>query len=237
MIKRIRTNLLPLVLLISGGVNAQDSSGRLNLFESVEQPANTQPQRRPRPNGSSVRPDANKPAFTLKGTSRVGDRYSAILEHSSGTAISVPLQVGVNTPVPGYADYRVASFSPGSVSLLLPDTDQCTESSALGIRCSQTGDVALLTLANGDPVVSQPAETDLLAQALSAASVDAEGETENAPATTNPFAALRATANGANPADGSSTPRIVAPRKIDPADVPPGKRVISTPFGDRLVDI
>ena len=55
---------------------------------------------------------------------------------------------------------------------------------------------------------------------------------------TNPFEALRNAQNsrvsGAgdeNPARGRFTPR-----RIDPADVPEGMRVIATPFGDRLVE-
>ncbi|MBT8146719.1 MAG: hypothetical protein KJN90_07680, partial [Gammaproteobacteria bacterium] len=54
---------------------------------------------------------------------------------------------------------------------------------------------------------------------------------------TNPFAALRARAlqNGDAPAPSASPRRSFTPRRIDPADVPPGMRVVSTPFGDRLV--
>ena len=52
----------------------------------------------------------------------------------------------------------------------------------------------------------------------------------------NPFAALRE-AQAENPAD-SSTRRGArfSPRRVAPEDVPPGMRVVSTPFGDRLVE-
>ena len=50
----------------------------------------------------------------------------------------------------------------------------------------------------------------------------------------NPFEAIRARAN--NP-DSNTDNNNFRPRRIDPDDVPPGMRIVSTPFGDRLVEI
>ena len=64
-----------------------------------------------------------------------------------------------------------------------------------------------------------------------------EAAEEAAEEPTNPFAALRARAveNGNAPEPATNSRRSFTPRRIDPADVPPGMRVVSTPFGDRLV--
>ena len=60
------------------------------------------------------------------------------------------------------------------------------------------------------------------------------GQEEGRDAPINPFEALRSRAqNGAPPPE---RPDRFQPRRIDPADVPPGMRVVSTPFGDRLVE-
>jgi len=58
-----------------------------------------------------------------------------------------------------------------------------------------------------------------------------------------PFAALSAAAAensagnaNASRAGGRNGADRFTPRRISPEDVPPGMRVVSTPFGDRLVD-
>ena len=50
----------------------------------------------------------------------------------------------------------------------------------------------------------------------------------------NPFETLRNRVQNGEPP--SERPGRFQPRRIDPADVPPGMRVVSTPFGDRLVE-
>ena len=53
----------------------------------------------------------------------------------------------------------------------------------------------------------------------------------------NPFDAIRRSAENGIPAPSRRGSEGFRPRRIDPADVPPGMRVVSTPFGDRLVEI
>ena len=63
-------------------------------------------------------------------------------------------------------------------------------------------------------------------------------DAEEAPG--NPFEALRQRAARGQRGDvvnPDEQNRRFRPRRIDPNNIPPGKRVVSTPFGDRLVDI
>ena len=51
----------------------------------------------------------------------------------------------------------------------------------------------------------------------------------------NPFEALLERASGQD--SDVDTTSSFEPRRIDPLDVPSGMRIVSTPFGDRLVEI
>ena len=52
----------------------------------------------------------------------------------------------------------------------------------------------------------------------------------------NPFEALRNGRRGDTLNPGTNGARFT-PRRIPPEDVPEGKRIVATPFGDRLVDL
>ena len=52
----------------------------------------------------------------------------------------------------------------------------------------------------------------------------------------NPFEALRAQQNNVSVSNRDGGNERFTPRRILPEDVPPGMRVVSTPFGDRLVE-
>ena len=74
-------------------------------------------------------------------------------------------------------------------------------------------------------------------ESSSAASQDAGaqniGELSAADSPDNPFEALLQRAANQNTDVEEST---FEPVRINPSDVPPGMRVVSTPFGDRLVE-
>ncbi len=230
---RLWTNsLVALTLTVNAApLTAQD----LTLFEEVEQPeasTNTSNQSRAvrRAQSSSIAPE-----FTLLGTSRIGDSYSAMLRHRDGEALSVKLAPDANTRIPGYSDYTVVQVESGSVSVRYPDNQPCQANEAQGVRCSSADNIAILGLVTAEPVARQ--ELIRLED-----SNNGDAGNDNAAATgeaedqgsRNPFEAIRAAArNGANPASGE--PRRFEPRRIAPEDVPEGMRVVSTPFGDRLV--
>ena len=57
---------------------------------------------------------------------------------------------------------------------------------------------------------------------------------EDAEAPINPFEAIARRSR--NPESDTTENQQFRPRRINPEDVPAGMRVVSTPFGDRLVE-
>lgn len=223
----ISVSIVPLLLLGTASV-AQD----LTLFEPVETPANggalgaaQAREQRNLPNG---------PAFTLLGTSRIGDRRRVRLLGSNGEVLVVEMSDNESTPIPDHIGYRIAAFESGKVTVSLPGDTPCVGASDKGVRCDSEG-MAELTLTTAAPiaVASAPVNGD-------GQPAQVEGAQEGQPE--NPFAAaLRAAAqNEANAQSGrpsrNNSERLEA-RRIAPEDVPPGMRVVRTPFGDRLVEL
>jgi hypothetical protein len=179
-----------------------------------------------------------EPEFTLIGTSRIGDRYSAILRNQDGSEVVVTTEMGRNTRIEGYGEYSVVDVGAGRVSVQFPSGSDCIEFRDQGVSCNGAANIASLELTRADPI-----PRPMITAGNGDTEVEDEGEVvvseEGAEEPENPFAALRARAlqrNGDAPVAPASAPRrSFTPRRIDPADVPPGMRVVSTPFGDRLV--
>ena len=200
----------------SGQVD-QNSQG-LSLFEGVEvtgggtSGANRMP-----------RETAAGPAFTLLGTSHIGGSYSAILRHRSGESILVRSQGNTATAIEGHAGYSVLSVGAGKLSLRYPVSVPCVEDVDQGVGCNGSPNTAELVLGTSPPL-NRPAPSAIL-EPQTAQSI-------------NPFeAVLAAQADGNDPAqgDGDRAERFI-PKRISSEDVPPGMRVVATPFGDRLVE-
>ncbi len=188
----------------------------LSLFDAVESSAaNNNAQNRP---NREVRATISEPEFTLVGTSRIGNKYSAIVRHRSGEAVLVRTEGAGNTAIAGHSGYSVVDISSGTVSIRFPGNNACVDFSDLGVRCSSAGNIAELALANAEPLQGIIDEVEV-------------EEVVTDPA--NPFEALR---NNAGAQDENGVGRRFVPRRIDPEDVPEGMRVIATPFGDRLVE-
>jgi len=209
-------------------VIAQD----LTLFEAVETPANGSAASAAQAREQRALPNA--PAFTLLGTSRIGDRRRASLIDSNGEVLVVELSDSDSTPIPDHIGYRIVSLDSGKVSISLPDDMPCIDASDKGVNCGTDG-LAELSLTTAAPIVLAANQEN-----VNAAPGQAEGAEDGQPE--NPFAAaLRAAAqNEANAQNGrprrTNGERIEA-RRIASEDVPPGMRVVRTPFGDRLVDL
>lgn len=221
--------LLALIPLLSLPAVGQD----FNLFEPIDVLNNDQPsQQRP---GRESRVTSAKPEFTLVGTSQIGDRFSVMLADRQGEKIVVEIEPGTNMQIPEYAGYLIVSTATGKVSVQHPDSAPCIDYPDSGVRCNSAGNIAELTLPNNPPVRSSQTSAQAAVPEVQEQAVE---EINEDPA--NPFAIMRARAqNGelnnpaANPVPGSNNRFI--PRRIDPSEVPPGSRVVSTPFGDRLV--
>jgi len=244
MAKILRITLVASVLAISASIgSAQQPDAEFSLFENVEQTAR---QRQVQPPNSRVRQEnggGGRPEFTLVGTSHIRDNYSVILQHQSGETIRMPVRRQANTAIPGYNGYTVVDIGAGKVSLRLPQDTPCEAFADQGVACSGAGNIALLSLATAAALPPrQRLEPEANAEVLlneEGIAVDANGDpiapveatgTEATP--TNPFASLRSAIESA---EAQGVERFQA-RRIPPEDVPPGMRVVSTPFGDRLVE-
>lgn len=175
----------------------------------------------------------NTPAFTLLGTSRIAGKTKATLVTSSGEVLRVQMRDDGPSPIPEHAGYRLLEVSSRSVAISLPAGTPCVAAEDKGVRCASDG-LARLSLTTAAPL--QPSSADTAQAAQDSAATAAEQTPEN------PFAAaLRAAAENEAAAQSRRPGRDVSERfevrRIAPEDVPPGMRVVRTPFGDRLVEL
>ena len=117
-----------------------------------------------------------------------------------------------------------------------PSATPCGDYPDRGVSCDSTSNVSSLRLTTAQAItVASPVETPAAEGEEIASDPEVEAEiTEDAPR--NPFAALRERTQNqsGNPAP---PPANFQPRRIPDDQVPPGYRRVSTPFGDRLVEI
>ena len=221
-----------LSLTTAGGVFAQD----LNLFEGVEnQSAPDQPQQRI---NREDRAAMSEPQFTLVGTSRIGNAWKATLRTRTGETLVVEGTPDGRVPIPGHAGYHLTGVEGRRVAIDYPANAGCMEFNDRGVSCGSDngGSLSLTTAA---PVIVQ--ETDSNgnggnAERRSNGEVPSDGSAEEP---LNPFAAaLRAAANQTpeDAANRRAEAQRFQTRRIDPSEVPPGQRLVRTPFGDRLID-
>jgi hypothetical protein len=161
------------------------------------------------------------------GTTRIGAKRSVLLLHKSGTPISLEVNNGAGTPIPKFETYALIGSANGEVIVQYPPSRPCRVSEAHGITCDAEANRAILALAAADPLPVRVTEEipEVIAE-----------ESEPPP---NPFEALRQRAANGQASDviSAEDQRRFRPRRINADQVPDGMRVVSTPFGDRLVDI
>lgn len=197
----------------------------LDLFEELE--ANGRPSRENSSPGVRRDREGNILSdiyFRLVGTSRIGSSYIITVRDQGGEIISFTTTLETERPVPGYTGYSLVDVGPKKVSIRYPDGSPCIDHSEEGVKCL-LGNLAEVSLTNGSPLASNlTSSIDSLST-----SVDAGAEED----LQNPFEAILERQSNPNPEPGDTT---FTPRRISPEDVPPGMRVVSTPFGDRLVE-
>ncbi len=226
---------LAFLLPLSAPALAQE----LELFEDVERTVSSANNQRGNRAGGADAPavSSTEPEFTLVGASRIGDQHRVVLNHRSGETLTVPLEADGETSIPGHEQFRIVSSESGRVSIRYPDGSNCVEAANAGVRCDAGANIARLSLSPAPLpeqfIVDLDQEEELAEQDPDLAAEAKEAAEDLARDPNNPFARLRAEALGQ---DVPSEPRF-RPRRIDPAQVPPGMRVVSTPFGDRLVEI
>jgi hypothetical protein len=208
-------------LIVSSDIFAQE----LMLFEEIETPRSD--------NGSrgSARNNAgdiiSQPTFTLIGTARFGDYYSALVSNGNERDIRLDALSGSLRFIPGHPGYQVVEIRSGEVSIKYPAERDCVTSEDLGISCNEAN-VATLRLTNAEAIISNLTQRE--------AGIGSQLSQDNAGQSIpkNPFAALLEEAS--NSESSSEETNEFTPRRIKPEDIPPGMRVVSTPFGDRLVE-
>ena len=84
---------------------------------------------------------------------------------------------------------------------------------------------AILTLSNASPLIAPDVASDIGRRSAQTAEQEEP---------LNPFEALRQRSR--NPDAPVQAEEQFRPRRINPDEVPTGMRVVSTPFGDRLVE-
>ena len=204
--------------------------GPLTLFEAIDadeqkrNSTNSPKNRREQPGSGGAE---KTPEFSLMGTTRIGAKRSVLLLHKSGTPISLEVNNGAGTPIPKYETYALIDSANGEVMVQYPASRPCRASEAHGISCDAEANRAILALAAADPL--PVLVTEEIPEMTAGAS-------EPPP---NPFEALRQRAANGQASDvvSAEDQRRFRPRRINADQVPDGMRVVSTPFGDRLVDI
>ena len=224
---RIVWKIFPLLGIILLTYTPMVPAQRLTLFEETESTSENQDGSRAR----EVRRDSDGniitgPEFTLVGTTRIGGDFLAVIEDQVGEIISVSVSEGAESPIPGYSGFQVVEIGSGKAVIRYPDNISCIEFKSQGVSCDAPN-IGRIELANGEPLLS----SDRVVALNSSNSLDATLiDEETSP---NPFQALLERAS--NPEAGADTSAFT-PRRINPEDVPPGMRIVSTPFGDRLVE-
>jgi hypothetical protein len=244
-----------LILTIALGSIGSVSAQELTLFEQIDAPPDSGQAAQPEPVGMGTQPNS-QPAFTLRGTSRFGDEYTTTLLNRSGEPVKVKWHEGETAPVPGFDGFSVIGVNSKNVSLVQPAFESCGASEDTGVSCAD-GNIAMLSITTALPLASNgipPAPGFAQGQNQPVFVDGSTGQTTGVPRVgeagvqgvfVNPF-------NGTVEAVANLSPEELAARverqqrrarrfnqieavRIDPAEVPPGMRLVRTPFGDRIV--
>jgi hypothetical protein len=228
-----RFDLIALLLVIFGllasSVVFGQSASDFTLFERIDtdQSDTGTPASRRNSRQTPSSSESSGPVFTLIGISKIASRTAVILRHESGEEINMPYNGGI-AQIPGYEDYAVSEISGRSVFIRHPAGNPCRELESRSISCDAVTNISQLKLAPATSLASSLATSRVESDKEPSASIEAP---------INPFDAIRRGAEGGLLVPSREDSSRFRPRRIDAADVPPGMRVVSTPFGDRLVEI
>lgn len=161
---------------------------------------------------SGARRGPQAPEFVLLGTSRVGERYSAMLRHRDGSHVRVVSTSAESASISGYSDFSVARIESGFVVIQRPDNSPCVAYPGFGVGCL-AGNLTALEL----PVAS-PASAAL-----------------NAPVTAVPDAAGDFADLDAEPGSFIESIQVKAEQRGEKPEIPAGMQLIETSSGYRLV--
>lgn len=208
-------------IVVFAAIVAPVYSQELTLFQPFDTESDAGISQSAQPS-NEARAIGGDPVFRLLGTMRIGDSRQIHLSHRSGEVVKVSVapDFAGSAPIPGYQGFSVISGESQQVAIRFPENEPCQAYPDSGISC-RNAYTAELSLVLGGVVQTQTP-------------VDSNEEEVVEEAPDNPFARIRAANAADNPASDPNSQRF-RPRRIPPEDVPEGMRVISTPFGDRLV--
>lgn len=242
--------LLFLSMIMSGGMPPYTFAQELDLFQATDNPEETrQNTRSPQQRNAAAN---SEPVFTLVGTSRFGDEYSASLLTRERDSVIVEWTPGMVTGIEGYRNFGIADIGSRSVSVRHPDSDPCVENLDKGVKCN--GNMAVLTLSNAQPLESRERETESTIE-INTSSADGEPVALNENGepltigntgvlTRNPFTGELQSAPELSPEELAAREARRQRRaeqfrdfeivRIGDNEIPEGMQRIRTPFGDRL---
>ena len=228
--------VLPLVFFIPFNfVQAFDLFDPERGQEKVVQP---EPKPEPKPNPFAAaakkapppKPKRLKPQkdFTIRGISRIGQKYAVVLQGPDNKQFIEYWQSGnAATPLKNHAQHKLLKVTSREVTIGYPSDAPCQQSKdGKGLTCSKNGHTGTISLIQRQAIAVAPPTPPVNAVP------------SNRPV--NPFeAALKRqreqeTAQ-TNPANAQGNRNTFQPKRIKSEDIPPGMRVVRTPFGDRLV--
>lgn len=198
------------------------NNNELTLFENIPK----QPSRNSTAQNRSADAIGASVPFSLVGVSRIGSNYSIILRNGDNELLPITAISGAGTPIPDYTQFKIQNISSSSVYLSYPDNVMCTSSVNQGVTCNDETNIVRLSLSLKEPIEKK---------------YQPDSNQESIPdKNSNPFEELlrrqeqRETEESLNQDRNSQRFR---PRRIPAEDIPEGMRVVSTPFGDRLVEL
>ncbi|ALG68853.1 hypothetical protein [Beggiatoa leptomitoformis] len=235
--------LLFLLPLTAHGFDLFDAQRGKEKVAPAQPPTSSVAAQKPVPPPQPVVPPPPPPPqvdFTLVGTSRIGSKKVAILQTKEGKQLLQPLR-GARTPIEGYANYTLLEVNSREIRLEYPEDSPCRVSNAQkGIACVDNGKAAKLSLVRLNalappppPVPQQPAmpPPNLPPGAVSPGPLQ---PVQFGPRELSPEEAAK---RDAEIKKRQEIYKNFQRQEIKDEDVPPGMRVVRTPFGDRLVPL
>lgn len=252
--KSLSLLLVALVANFSSVAQAQS----LTLFEPLESSPDTPSAPRPAQQTAALGQDGN-PAYRLRSISRFGDDYRGVLMDRNGNRLDVFWRDGEQMALPGTGGHTLIEANSRQMVVQHANNDRCVKSEVSGVSC-RGANLSVLTLATLSPlqVTPQPqqvrGQTQIPGQAQGqyrgrlpqgsnavmleggeALVIDQDGNR----VVINPF--VDAAFAGPQPVDPAADrlERVQQRNgeRMNAQDLPAGMRMVSTPFGDRLVPV
>ena len=197
---------------------AEDVSKKpVNPFANLKNKQGTKPKQSKKPKNKQPQKD-----FALFGTSRIGSRYTVFLQAPNGQRLTQTWKTGASSPIKDNSDFRLMEVNPRGVKIAYPSSAPCDNNNPKkGVKCSGDGKFATVALMHAKPTATPkappPAQS---AQIPNPAQQNAEALRQQREAELKRRQELY---------------KNFSPTRIEDKDVPPGMKVVRTPFGDRLV--